>query len=132
MVKEYLNTLKKACGYTWAEISTLSGIPEATIKKIFTGETADPRFETIAKLVLSMGGNLNDIVDGNRKAKVEENSITILREICDKRLEDHKDYMETLKRDKKMLSVAVAVLGGVIALILILDILIGSHGWVRY
>ncbi len=35
MVKVYLNTLKTQGKYTYTDISNLSGIPEATIKKYF-------------------------------------------------------------------------------------------------
>lgn len=132
MVKEYLNTLKKAGNYSWADIANLSGIPEATVRKVFSGETADPRFETIAKLVISMGGDMNDVIDNKKKKDIEISSTITLKESCEMRLEDQKEYIASLKKDKKILGIAVSVLVGVVVLLLILDIIIASHGWISY
>ena len=110
MVKEYLNTLKAAGGYSWQEIANISGIPEATVRKVFSGETADPRFETIAKLVIAMGGDMNDAIDNKKKKEIEINSTISLKESCEMRMNDQKDYIESLKRDKIILASAVAVL----------------------
>ena len=132
MVKEYLNTLKKAGNYSWTDIANLSGIPEATVRKVFSGETADPRFETIAKLVISMGGDMNDVIDNKKKKDIEISSTITLKESCEMRLDDMKEYIASLKKDKKILGIAVSVLAGIIVLLLVLDILIASHGWIRY
>ena len=67
MVKDYLNALKKAGNYSWAEIENQSGIPEATARKIFSGETSDPRLETVARLVIAMGGNMDDAINNQKK-----------------------------------------------------------------
>lgn len=132
MVKDYLNTLKNAGGYTWQDIANISGIPEATIRKVFSGETADPRFETIAKLVIAMGGDMNDAMDNKKKKEIEINSTISLKESCEMRLDDQKEYIASLKNDKKILGIALAVLGGIVVLILVLDIVLASHGWIRY
>ena len=132
MVKEYLNTLKNAGGYSWQDIANISGIPEATIRKVFSGETADPRFETIAKLVIAMGGDMNDAMDNKKKKEIEISSTITLKESCEMRLEDQKEYIASLKNDKKILGIAVAVLVGVVVLLLVLDIILASHGWIRY
>ena len=132
MVKDYLNTLKNAGGYTWQDIANISGIPEATIRKVFSGETADPRFETIAKLVIAMGGDMNDAMDNKKKKEIEISSTISLKESCEMRLDDQKEYIASLKNDKKILGIALAVLGGIVVLILVLDIVLASHGWIRY
>lgn len=132
MVKEYLNTLKSAGNYSWSDIANLSGIPEATVRKVFSGETADPRFETIAKLVISMGGDMNDVLDNKKKKDIEISSTITLKESCEMRLDDMKEYIASLKHDKKILGIAISVLIGVVVLLLVLDILIASHGWIRY
>ena len=132
MVKEYLNNLKKAGNYSWADIANLSGIPEATVRKVFSGETADPRFETIAKLVIAMGGDMNDAMDNKKKKEIEISSTITLKESCEMRLEDQKEYINSLKSDKKILGITVAVLVGVVVLLLVFDIILASHGWIRY
>ena len=118
MVKDYLTTLKNAGDFSWAEISNISGYPESTIRKIFSGETADPRFETVAKIVLGMGGNLDDAISSSKKKEIEVSSTISLKESCDQRLADQREYIDSLKRDKKMLGVAVAVLTSIIIITL--------------
>ena len=91
MVKSYLHTLKEAGGYSWADIASMSGIPEGTVRKVFSGETADPRFETIAKLVIAMGGDMNDAIDNKKKKEIEISSTLTLKESCEMRLDDMKE-----------------------------------------
>ena len=118
MVKDYLVNLKNAGGYSWADISNITGLPESTIRKIFSGETADPRFETVAKIVLAMGGDLSDAISSSKKKEIEVSSTISLKESCDQRLADQMEYINSLKRDKKVLSIAVAVLTTIIVIIL--------------
>jgi predicted transcriptional regulator len=132
MVKDYLMTLKNAGNYSWTDIATLSGIPEATVRKVFSGETADPRFDTIAKIVISMGGDMNDVINNNKKKEIEISSTISLKESCEMRLQDQREYIDSLKRDKTILAVVVGVLVVFIVSLLVLDIVLGSHGWVRY
>lgn len=138
MVKDYLNALKIKGNFTCADISKLSGIPEATVRKILSGDTADPRFETIVKLVASMGGSMDDIAGGKKESEIENNAVLVLKEAYESRIdalrervEDVKKYAEALHRDKKMLTVAVVVLGAILVGILIFDIALDTNGWVQ-
>lgn len=118
MVKEYLWKLKEAGNYSWADLANITGHPESTIRKVFSGETADPRFDTIAKLVIGMGGNLDDAISNSKKKEIEVSSTISLKESCDLRMADQREYIESLKKDKKLLSVAVAVLTTILVIIL--------------
>ena len=44
-IKE-MKQIKKQKGYSYAQISELSGVPIGTVQKIFSGETAAPRYAT--------------------------------------------------------------------------------------
>lgn len=139
MVKNYLNALKRKGNFTCADISNLSGIPEATVRKILSGETADPRFETIVKLVACMGGSMDDIAGGKKESEIENNAVITLKEAYESRIdalrervEDVKKYAESLHKDKMVLACTAAVLGLILVGILIFDIVTGSHGWVQY
>ena len=142
MIKEYLKYLKTNGNFSWHDISAASGLPEATIRKIFSGETADPRFETVVRLVSAMGGSLdkiNDIEKAEQIEKSEESQMKALiavKEIYEERIKEIKDssseHLHSLKRDKKILTVAVCVLGAVLMGILLLDVFIGTIGWIRY
>ncbi len=45
-----LKYYKQQHGYTFAQLAELSGVPQGTIQKIFSGETRSPRHETIRAL----------------------------------------------------------------------------------
>ena len=46
MTLEEMKRLKQEKGYTMAQLSQYSGVPLGTLQKIFTGETAHPRYAT--------------------------------------------------------------------------------------
>ena len=142
MIKEYLKYLKTNGGFSWHDISDASGLPEATIRKIFTGETADPRFETVVRLVSAMGGSLDKI---NAIEKVENVEITedsqikalkALKEVYEERIKDIKqsslEHIQSLKRDNKILIIAVCFLSVFFIGLMVFDLLVGSAGWFRY
>ena len=139
MVKDYLNTLKTKGNFTYSDIAKLSGIPEATVRKIFSGETADPRFETLLKLVTSMGGSMDDIGGARKESEIENNAVLVLKEAYESRIEalreridDIKKYAESLHRDRKILGFVVLALGILLVGLLVFDIALDSNGWLRY
>lgn len=136
MVREHLNDLKSKGNFSWSDISKLSGLPDATIRKIFSGETADPRLETVSKLVIAMGGSMDELVSGKEQEAAEMNAIKALREVYEARIRDIKEssgeHVNSLKRDKRYLAIAVCILGAVLILFLLVDLLVGGIGWIRY
>lgn len=140
MVKDYLNALKTKADITCAEWANLSNVPEATIRKILSGETPDPRFETIVRLVTSVGGSLDDIVGGKKQSEIENSAVTVLKDAYESRIEalrerlaDTKKYAESLHRDKVMLAITVAALFAIIVGMFVFDVFIfSSHGWGQY
>ena len=117
-------------------------MPEATIRKIFSGETADPRFETVVRLVSAMGGSLDKInaIEQVEKAEISESSqmkaLIALKEVYEERIKDIKastgEHLQSVRRDKKALIAIVCVLSTILLVVLLLDIFVGSIGWVRY
>ena len=142
MIKEYLKYLKINGNFSWHDISAASGLPEATIRKIFSGETADPRFETVVRLVSAMGGSLDKInaIEKVEKAEISEDSqikaLKALKEVYEERIKDIKqsslEHIQSLKRDKKILIISVCVLSVLLIGALLFDLFIGSVGWLRY
>ena len=57
-----LKELKKSKGMTLTQIADATKIPESTIKRIFSGETADPYVTTIHRIVIALGGSLDHIL----------------------------------------------------------------------
>ena len=142
MIKEYLKYLKTNGNFSWHDISSASGLPEATIRKIFSGETADPRFETVVRLVSAMGGSLDKIhaIEKVDKVEITEDSqmkaLIAVKEVYEERIRDIKEssteHIQSLKRDKKILIISVCVLAAFLAGMLLFDLLVGSIGWLRF
>ena len=76
-----LKELKKAKGMTSKQIADITKIPESTLKRIFSGDTPDPYVTTIHRIVVALGGSLDQILaDTNavlapeKVAEVRENA----------------------------------------------------------
>ena len=132
MVRDYFNKLRAKGGFTYAYISKASDTPEATVRKIFSGETEDPRFETVVRIDAAMGGHIANIINGKMASDVEANAVITMKETYESRLADQKEHLSTLKRANKILTLAAVVLGLALLGVLILDIAIATHGWIRY
>ena len=50
MTIQEMKDKKKEKGYTYAQIANLSGVPLGTVQKIFSGETVNPRYDTLLAL----------------------------------------------------------------------------------
>ena len=57
-----LKELKKTKGMTCKQIADATKIPESTIKRIFAGDTDDPYVSTIHRIVMVLGGSLDQIL----------------------------------------------------------------------
>jgi transcriptional regulator with XRE-family HTH domain len=101
--KEYIVALKEAGNFTLEDIANLSGIPLPTIRNIYTGKTPDARFGTIAKIVISLGGDLNELVGYEKKKEIEINSTVSLKETYEMRIADMTNAYEQRIEDIKAL-----------------------------
>ena len=88
MARKYVLALKEAGNFTFEDMANLSGIPIQTIKNICSGKTPDARFATIAKLVISLGGDLNELIGYEKKKEIEVNSTVSLKETFEMRISD--------------------------------------------
>lgn len=50
MTVEDMKRIKQEKGYSYAQIAKMSGVPLGTVQKVFGGETASPRYDTLAAL----------------------------------------------------------------------------------
>ena len=129
---EYVSALMKQGNYTFETAEKVSNVPASTIKKICSGETEYPRFDTLTRLIISLGGDLNELIGYEKKKEIEINSTISLKETYDMRIEGLNEYIASLKKDKKILAITVAGLVGVLVLFLVFDLFVGTHGWIRY
>lgn len=108
-VKEYIIALKNAGNFTLEDIANLSGIPLPTIRNIYSGKTPDARFGTVAKIVLSLGGDLNELVGYEKKKEIEVNSTVSMKETYEMRIADLiKSYEERIEDVKALCEVRIA------------------------
>lgn len=102
-IKEYIMALKEAGNFTFEDIANLSGIPLQTVRNIYTGKTPDARFGTIAKIVISLGGDLNELIGNEKKKEIELNSTVSLKETYEMRISDLIDSYDRRIEDIKEL-----------------------------
>lgn len=101
--REYILALKDTGNFTFEDIANLSGIPLPTVKNICTGKTPDARFTTVSKIIMSMGGDLNELVGYEKKKEIEVNSTVSLKETFEMRISDLINSYEQRIEDIKAL-----------------------------
>ena len=87
-VRDYIVALLKTGDFTYEDAANLSGIPAQTLRNIVTGKTPDPRFGTLAKIIVSLGGDLNEIIGYEKKKEIEVNSTVSMKETYEMRIAD--------------------------------------------
>lgn len=108
-IREYLNALMKRGDFSYEDAANLSGIPAQTIRNIVTGKTPDPRFGTVAKIIISLGGDLNEIIGYEKKKEIEVNSTVSLKETYELRIADLiKSYEDRIADVKALCDLRVA------------------------
>ncbi len=71
MTIEEMKDRKDELGYTYEEVAALSGVPIATVQKIFGGFTKSPRYETMQALERALGHKqINYLDDAYRRSIV--------------------------------------------------------------
>lgn len=100
-VREYLIALKETGKFSYEDVANLSGIPVQTVRNIYTGKTPDPRFATVAKIIISLGGDLNEIIGYEKKKEIEVNSAVSMKETYEMRIADlvksYEDRIQDIK-----------------------------------
>ena len=107
--RDYILALKEAGSFSYEDIANVSGVPLPTVKNICSGKTPDARFGTVAKLVISLGGDLNELIGYEKKKEIEVNSTVSLKETYEMRIADLiKSYEERIEDVKALCETRVA------------------------
>ena len=108
-VREYIVALIKAGDFSYEDVANISGTPVQTVRNIATGKTPDPKFGTLAKIIVSLGGDLNEILGYEKKKEIEVNSTVSLKETYEMRIADIiKSYEERIEDVKAFADQRVA------------------------
>lgn len=104
---EYIAKLVK--NFSYEDAANLCGLPAQTIRNIVTGKTPDPRFATVVKIVLSLGGDLNELVGTEKQKEIEVNSMVSLKETYEMRIADIvKSFDERIEDIKALCELRIA------------------------
>ena len=107
--RDYILALKEAGSFSYEDIANVSGVPLPTVKNICSGKTPDARFGTVAKIVISLGGDLNELIGYEKKKEIEVNSTVSLKETYEMRIADLiKSYEERIEDVKALCETRVA------------------------
>lgn len=102
-VREYLIALKETGRFSYEDVANLSGTPVQTVRNYYSGKTPNPSFATVAKMIISLGGDLNEIIGYEKKKEIEVNSTVSLKETYEMRIADLIKSYETRIEDVKAL-----------------------------
>ena len=157
----YLKKLKDERDLTYNDIAEISKIPLATVTRVFNGGTADPRLDTIVPIVIALGGSLDELFgiaprsDRPLSTAVEQtltNYADLIKQkdeiISEKneritsleaRLTDKRELISTLKDDlnrerkaKRHAIIIAALFISIVLIVLVVDVLHGSFGFITY
>ena len=108
-VREYILALMKAGDFSYEDAANISGIPLSTVRNICSGKTPDARFGTVAKLIISLGGDLNELIGYEKKKEIEVNSTVSLKETYEMRIADLiKSYEQRIEDLKSLCELRIA------------------------
>jgi vacuolar-type H+-ATPase subunit I/STV1 len=82
-------------------MANLSGIPQSTIRNFLNGTNAG--FGNVAKLAISLGGDLNELIGYEKKKEIEVNSTVSMKETYEMRIADIINSYESRIADIKEL-----------------------------
>lgn len=139
MIETELEKMKKTCGMNCTEIALAANLPEATVRKVMSGKTSDPRYETIFRIVTAMGYTMNDLTEFDVKNDVSEetqSSIEMIKKFYENRLRElhtnYAGYIKSLKKDKQILAIALAAILLFVFTAIAIDFFFGNIGWIRH
>lgn len=138
LVAKYLNDLKEKGNFSLAYLVKATEFSESTIRKILSGETANPGIDTVIALVTAMGGRMSDLdsAGSEKEDEVRVNAMVALKESYETRIIEIKSaydqHLETVTQDKRFFRIAACCLGGFLLLVLLIDIMFGDVGWIRH
>lgn len=135
MITERLNDLKAKGNFSWQELSDMTGIPVPTIRKTFSGETVNPSFEVVYKLITAMGGTISgpDEPNGEPTLQTERDDdmqaiIEQLHKLYEERISDLWRIIDRSTAERKILFITLITLVGLLVTFIVYLFVDGMHG----
>lgn len=76
-----LKELKKSAGMSAKQIADLTKLPERTVVRIFSGDTPNPYVDTLYRIVVILGGSLDDVLADSKTVVGSKNLVTLQSEV---------------------------------------------------
>jgi transcriptional regulator with XRE-family HTH domain len=99
MLFQELETLRRKANLTNKQLAQICNVSETTIGRIFSGETADPGFSTVAAIVKACDGSLDEI--GGITRPDAKTDTAALKESYESRIVEYQEEVTQLKQEKK-------------------------------
>lgn len=136
-IVDKLKAQKVKCGKTSQQIAKDCNLPESTVTRIFSGKTPNPTVATVIAMWKAMGGKATELFDDTIKVDVTVEEPQVVVPQIDVKLYEQiiEMYKESMKTKDKWIKVLVGILSVVtlfILTILLIDILHGAVGYIRY
>ena len=132
-----LKALKAKCGKSISQIAKECDVPESTVTRILSGKTPNPTVATVIAMYKAMGGTAADVFDDTVKVDVVSEAPQVVVPTIDERLYNevigiYKDLLKSKDIWIKILFGLVSILVFFVIAIVIIDLLHGGIGYVRY
>lgn len=76
-----LKELKKSKGMSSKQIAEATNLPERTVMRIFSGDTPNPYLDTLHRIVVVLGGSLDDVLADSKTVVGSKNLATLQAEL---------------------------------------------------
>lgn len=117
-----LSKFKDRSGLTNQQIAEKSGVPLSTVTRVFNGQTDNPNYRTVADIVLAIGGSLDEMEGIKQPGEV----------VPDKMLQFYERELENKNKWIKILFLSFLGITAVLVTIVMIDVLNGGIGFIRY
>ena len=136
-IVDKLKAQKVKCGKTSQQIARDSNLSESTVTRILSGKTPNPTIAIVIAMWKAMGGTATELFDDTVKVDVVSEAPQVVVPQVDERLYNevigiYKDLLKVKDKWIKILFALVTVLVVFVIAVLVVDLLHGGIGYVRY
>lgn len=76
-----LKELKKAKGLSSKQIADQANLPERTVVRLFSGDTDNPYVDTLYRIVVVLGGSLDDVLSDTKTVVGNQDMVTLQEDV---------------------------------------------------
>ena len=106
MINIKLKELKEKANLNIKEIQDRSGVPYSAVQKIFSGEITNPNSDSVYHIVKALGFKVEDLYEEVQNKKMDSVDLIKILEIHNK---INEQYINSLKRDKRVLAIMLSL-----------------------